>query len=301
MTRMLTSFFYSALPEMATWREPNEGAFMLPLPKGWSVQGGIRRFHALDLRAEVVVASPDGKIVIRLGDVSEPSMEVPDQFVQAQGLREGGWYNAGAGLQVLLRRYMPAPEFLLEYVQAQVGPATNVRYRDYPDISRQAEQNLAQATLGMVRPRVDASETTFDLPTQNGPRKGYALAQTQLMPIESILAPDMGMWLVAFLAGYVSVPEREPIAVAVLREMLAGQAVDPAWYANELRLQGQVSAIIHRTNSEINDMAWESYQAKFASEERIAQSRTEAILGLTVVHDPSTNKQYRVTAGSNYY
>ena len=49
MAQILANFRYlspdvsaGGLPEMVLWRDPTEGAFTLPVPRGWQVQGGAR-------------------------------------------------------------------------------------------------------------------------------------------------------------------------------------------------------------------------------------------------------------------
>jgi hypothetical protein len=53
MKQVLSRFFYSgregqaggaAAPAMVMWRDPLEGAFSCPVPQGWKVEGGMRRF-----------------------------------------------------------------------------------------------------------------------------------------------------------------------------------------------------------------------------------------------------------------
>jgi hypothetical protein len=67
MRRILLGFFYSdsssppkakggkrlQLPKLVSWRDPLEGAFTCPVPNGWKVEGGLKRFTALDVRPEL--------------------------------------------------------------------------------------------------------------------------------------------------------------------------------------------------------------------------------------------------------
>src|ERR1700730_15745420 len=50
------------------WREPNEGAYSLDVPRGWKVGGGILRRTPVDVRSAVNAAYPDGAIRVLLGD-----------------------------------------------------------------------------------------------------------------------------------------------------------------------------------------------------------------------------------------
>jgi hypothetical protein len=77
MKQILSRFFYSGrnaqagnsnLASMVMWRDPLEGAFVCPVPQGWKVEGGMKRFSAVDVRPEIVATSPDNKILVRVGD-----------------------------------------------------------------------------------------------------------------------------------------------------------------------------------------------------------------------------------------
>jgi hypothetical protein len=84
--RILSSFLYPAktpmasagpvqkLPAMVPWTDPMEAAFSARVPKGWLVSGGLKRYHAVDVRPELLIESPDKGVLIRLGDWDIPPM-----------------------------------------------------------------------------------------------------------------------------------------------------------------------------------------------------------------------------------
>src|SRR6202451_3693400 len=66
-----------------TWvkfTDPLEQAFTLEVPQGWTVKGGMFRLGYSDHREMVDMTSPDGKINIRLGDLSIPPYFLPHQL-----------------------------------------------------------------------------------------------------------------------------------------------------------------------------------------------------------------------------
>src|SRR5580704_8341671 len=71
--------------------DPLEQAFTLEVPQGWTVKGGMFRLGYSDHREMVDMTSPDGKINIRIGDLS-----IPVYFLPNQSHREGEVYDMGA-------------------------------------------------------------------------------------------------------------------------------------------------------------------------------------------------------------
>src|ERR1700676_690817 len=67
----------AALPPLRSWREPNERAFVLSVPVGWQVHGGIHRQDAMHYTSGVEALSPDGVSGVRLGDSRLEQCTVP--------------------------------------------------------------------------------------------------------------------------------------------------------------------------------------------------------------------------------
>src|SRR5262249_28748260 len=93
-----------------TWREPNEGAYTIDVPRGWQVAGGVRRQSPVDIRTAISVTSPDGVIRIFMGDYDLAPRREPDQLTQMAGMREGRVYDG-----VLLVRYMTGVQVAQSY------------------------------------------------------------------------------------------------------------------------------------------------------------------------------------------
>jgi hypothetical protein len=306
MKQILSSFFYSqpvartepTLPNMVQWRDPIEGAFTLPVPSGWNVQGGLKRFSAVDVRPEVLATSPDGNIVIRIGDSYIPPMRLPGEMMRSFGFYEGSWYSADGITQHLVMRYLPGARFITDfYLPNRLGNVSNVQVNDLPELSRKAEALWKQAGIAA---KVDAGEITFETQSEQGLRKGYAFAQTALNPLPGMPA-DEALWFVERFFGYLSAPSAEPAAQAILNRMVTGYKTDPAWHAQSMRMLGQVSEIVSQTNREIAGIISDTFNRKWESEDRIHERRIRAIRGQILIEDPATGERFEVPSGSNYY
>ncbi len=311
MRRMLGAFFYAGrgaegadgseggrrLPEMVEWRDPAEGAFTCPVPRGWTVEGGLRRFSALDTRMEVVVTRPDRRIVVRIGDASVPPFQLPSQLGMSMGFREGGWYSPDGVNRSLIMRYLPSTVFLTQfYLPPRVGRIRDVRAKDFPDVSAQV---AAQWQRAGTRARVDTGEIAFEAEGQPAPRKGYAFCQTILNPLPNI--PDAGVWFMTALNGYLAAPAAEPEARAVLTRMALGLRWNPAWQAAQSRTNARVAEINRRTHEEISGIIQRTWENKSRSWDRSQENWSRAFRGEVRIADPETGEQFEVPSGSNYY
>ena len=101
--------------EWTQFQDPFEKSFVVDVPKGWTVKGGLFRLGYSDQRPMVDLVSPDGSTNIRLGDISIPSYTVPMQFHE----REGEVYDLGAQIQMIVEKYRTGPEFAVSYSQAR--------------------------------------------------------------------------------------------------------------------------------------------------------------------------------------
>lgn len=63
----------------------------------------------------VDLTSPDGRVNVRLDDLSIPAYTVPNPYHQ----REGEIYDLGAQAQLIVARYRTGPEFVVNYSHAR--------------------------------------------------------------------------------------------------------------------------------------------------------------------------------------
>src|SRR5438270_5706154 len=76
-----------------TWREPNEGAYTLGVPRGWKISGGIWRRTPVDVRSALSVVSPDEAIHLFIGDYDLIARREPDAATRIAGVQEGQVYS----------------------------------------------------------------------------------------------------------------------------------------------------------------------------------------------------------------
>jgi hypothetical protein len=296
MKQILMRFFYAGggtqagsppIPPMVTWKDPVEGAFTCPIPQGWNVEGGLRRFSVLDIRPEILVTSPDNRILIRRGDAFIPPMSLPTQFGTQLGIYEGRAQTSGEYMTDLVMRYLPSTVFLANfYLPKRVGPVSNVQARDLPEISQQA---LGLAP-GIVR--VDTGEITFDTQSEVGPRKGYGFAQTMLYSSK---------WFVMAFYGYLAEAPAEPVAQVILNRMVTGFKRDPNWEAMQMQAAVGAHQIARKSQQDTFDIINRTFENRSRAQDRMYQNWSRAYRGEVLIQDPTTGEKFEVPSGSNYY
>src|SRR5216683_6660628 len=96
--------------DFVTWREPNEGAYTLGVPRGWKISGGIWRRTPVDVRSALNVVSPDEAIHLFIGDYDLIARREPDAATRIAGLQEGQVYS-----ETLIGRYLTGAQFAQGY------------------------------------------------------------------------------------------------------------------------------------------------------------------------------------------
>jgi hypothetical protein len=296
MKQILTRFFYagkspqagnSPIPPMDTWKDPVEGAFTCPTPQGWKVEGGLRRISVLDIRPEILVTSPDNRILVRRGDAFIPPMSLPTQLGMQMGFNEGWSQTSGNYMKDLILRYLPSTVFLINfYLPQRVGPVSNVQTRDFPEISQQA-MALAPGAV-----RVDTGEITFDTQTEVGLRKGYGFAQTMLYSSK---------WFVTAFYGYLAEASAEPVAQMILNSMVTGFKTDPNWEAMQMQAAVGAHQIARKSQQDTFDIINRTFENRSRAQDRMYQNWSRAYRGEVLIQDPSTGEKFEVPSGSNYY
>lgn len=286
------------LPPMIQWADPQEKAFSCVVPQGWRVEGGLKRLHAIDVRPELVVESPDNGVLVRLGDAGVPSMVLPNEMMVRTGFTEGKMYSPGYGLNQLVLRYLPGARFAVEwYLPQRVEQLGDVRETPLTELTRQVMEQYAKSGLPT---RADIGEVTFACQTPQGPRRGYAFVKTVL-----VTAPDnnqLGTWRVEMLAGYLARADQEPLARAVLNEMARNFRFSPEWLTAQAKITGSVSVIVAETQERISGMIRDSFnQRQRTMDQSMERYVRGAIRGTVLVEDPNTNERFEVPGGSNYY
>jgi hypothetical protein len=72
----------AALP-LGQWTkfiDPNEGSFLMDVPAGWRISGGLARRNALQMWPWISAVSPDGNTVLAFGDPTLQSYTLPNSY-----------------------------------------------------------------------------------------------------------------------------------------------------------------------------------------------------------------------------
>ena len=305
LVRVLTSFRYTppaaaagpAGPRLdyVRWQDPREQAFVVEVPRGWNVTGGMFRFAPTDTRGAVEVTSPDGQIRITWGDAEIPMYAVPTQILAIAGFHEGSWYSPGYGVRMIVRRYLPGVNYASEYVQLKIAarcPGIQILdARDCPDLTRQLGQGYPQS--GYVSYRFAVGEASF---TCGGSMRGAFVAGTLLTS-----TPDSGTWKVEHLLGYVAPASQVALAEAVLRRLIESLETNLQWAQMQQGVTAASSRIVARTQAEISSSISESYWSRQRSQDNLSRQWSNVTLGQTDVVDPATGEKWKVASGNNYY
>lgn len=274
-----------------TWTrfvDPRERAFSVDAPQGWRTSGGLFRASAVDVRWSVETQSPDGAIVVRLG---EPSVGT---FVTgAIGFAEGAVFSPGYGQQMTVRRYVPPAEFALEIARQRGACPDLVVSSLHPRADLTAEMNALYQRHGLAM-RLDAGEAAF---TCGGAERdvGYALAVLQVVQMGG-----PAMWKPEYLLGFVAREGREQDARQIAAHMIASLQIDAEWFQLQSGQARSVSTLVAQTGEAIARAANGGYWERTKHERAPSVARSNAMLGIEQVEDENGTR-YDVAAGSNHY
>jgi len=306
------------------WDDPLQNAFSLMVPDKWPVQGGMFQPSALDVRQDVQLVSPDGSIVLFMGDSKLPPHTMPHRSLTMAGYRIGNFVNLG-GAQMQIEPYARAQEFLASYGPNRLSrTCTNVStdsIQDQPALAANATTIYSQTAVAGVRSEFTMADGHFHCLRQGKPYVGYIIAGVQ-----GAFGSGPGTWLVPHLWGYICTPEREPIAAHVLGMLMTTFRLNPQWVAkinqnnaavvqevnatNQAMIQTVMAACQRqnaatqqfiKTEQKANTMVMGAWQRSMDSHSRIANEWSNTILGIHTVEDPSTGERRTVDNSYSYY
>jgi hypothetical protein len=296
----------SSKPASIGWtdfQDSFEHAFSLSVPQGWMVQGGLFRFGFSDYRLMVSVKSPDGKIDLRIGDVTIPSYAPPSAYHP----REGQPYDLGAQAQLVIARYRTGAQYAVLYSQARFGtlcqnPQQNPSTIDFTMPDYLPMESVQRSSTGQIE---------WLCQTSDGPRVALTFTRTldggQLWQVPT---------MVSLLAPSDQVEQARNIALQCVKSLkINGQWIA---YQRNMDQQGlqyqrmrqqwrrqQISAQIQQFESQMHAMqnqvnAFEKHQAMQAGQ---VEDFTNALNGITPTTDPLTGEHRIVWTGTreNYW
>lgn len=289
-----------------TWtqfQDPLEQAFTTQVPRGWTVRGGLFRFGYSDERGMVDVRSPDGKISVRIGDVSVPSYALPNPY----HTQEGSVYDLGAQAQLIVARYRTGPEFAVLYSQARFHELCHNPQPDSTDAGFQVPDHTPVQEGGTT----STGQIAWRCESSDGARVVFAYART---------VQGNGIWQAPALVSFIAPPEKSALARSVAYEMANSFHLNPEWLEHQkqmdaeglqyqrLRQQGRIRAIqqqvrqfeaqMQAMQSQVN--AFERHQQMQANQ---VQGFDNALVGVTPTTDPITGQERDVWTGTkaNYW
>ncbi len=282
---------------LTTFRDPNEGAFSIDVPKGWQVQGGTLRRAAVDVVHCLVAQSPNGEQRIQLGDCEVPAFVVPTQMLAMTGFTEGSMYSPGYGMNFMVRRYLPGTAFLDDYLPWRLGEGLRIASRNERPELVQELNAIAQRHLGgMVQMTRHAGESRFSTRINGQARAGYAFVMTMLTDVGG-----NGNWNMTDLLVVTAPKAKLDETVNTATRMLATLRLDPGWVARQQQMTGEVSRVVSETNAAIAKTISDTSRRRDATLDHISEKWSDYLLDQTVVRDNTTGEQWKVEYGSNTY
>jgi hypothetical protein len=278
------------------YQDPLEQAFVLEVPKGWTVKGGMFRLGYSDHRQMIDMTSPDGKINIRVGDVAIPTYFLPNQFHH-----EGEVYDLGAQAQGTVSRYRTGQEFAEAYAKVRFAHVCQ-SLSEKPGSPPSNPPRLPNGTT--------MGEATYTCSGAQGERLAYSFAETQLTG---------GLWQVIKLASYVAPEAQFTMARDITIHATNSFQLSPEWiqkqnqydqealvYQRE-RQQARLRQLsVQVAQFEIKMQAMQNQVNAFergqAEKQKQFQAFDNIISGITPTTDPYGNT-YNVFNGpkTNYY
>lgn len=286
-----------------SWQDPNENAFSLNIPQGWSASGGTFRRASVDLVHVLQAISPDQKIKVQFNDQNLPIFAIPNQTLLWAGFREGSWYSPGYGVKMLVKRYLPGQHFLSEYLAQNYGRSLSgfsiVEQKERPDVVANFNRIYSQLASAGVSFTLHAGDAAFRFNQNSEPFVGYGLAVTQV--VQTTAMAGGGNWSVALILIYLCPEAQAETVREIATQMFQSTRMNPTWVASQQQLTANVSQIVTQTSQEIARIIDESYWTRQAVLDDAHRKFSNYILGVTDVVDPETGDTWKVEAGHNYY
>ncbi len=279
-----------------TYRDPNEGAFTLLVPRGWQVKGGLERPY---IDAAVRLELTDGTSSILMASPYPPIFATPNWVLQMAGLGEGSVYNPGGqrfrnpygqSWDMLVRRYRTAVEFIQDLYAPQVQvayPGTRVLWvKDRPDVA-------AGETKGPGVTEITAAEARFEEP-------GGAVLQGCLIKDSLTVTGGTGIWTAAVESWRAPADKADQVRqiVSVLERSFKA---DPDWAKKEAEEVNKRLGIIAYSADQVRQIIDSTYQYRSQVQDKTAREWSKAILGVEYVGDAATGDTWEVPDYAGYY
>jgi hypothetical protein len=274
-----------------SWQDPNEQAFTVEAPKGWTIKGGAFRIGYSDVRPMVDMISPDGKSEVRLGDVAIPPYALPTPTHPP-----GDRVDLGAQAQMTSARYHTGQEFATRYAQTHFIRVCQKLEPQPSEGNPPVVDNGGQAKGGE---RSTAGQATYKCDGPGGTRIAYTYARTN---------PGSGLWTVTLLGSYLAPAEAIATARNVLLHATQTLHLSPQWIQKQqqqdaygleyqkARQQQRMAALgqqVQQFEQQMQAMRNQVSSFERGQERQAAQvnSFDQALRGVTPTIDPYGNER----------
>ena len=284
--------------EFITYKDPNEGAFTLKVPKGWKVEGGVVRPYIDAAVALEMKKDAEGITAISYYAPLPPLFAEPNETLSMAGFIEGSRYNPSYGVaqDMIVYHYLPGQSYIREWLLPQIR-------QNYPDAKILSSRDRPDLLKGVPQiPWLEASRTCAEAViegTVEGRRvKGKTIVFTQL--IRPPGTPS-GVWQANVLLYHAPPPGLDQLE-GIVNKMNDTFRIDPDWARREAQEQMRRSQIISQSADEVANIIHQTYEKRSAVLDEISRKWSNAILGRVDLVDPETGEiDWGVPSGSNYY
>ena len=290
-----------------SWQEPNEGAYVVQVPKGWKVRGGVVRPEPLRLLDPVELTSPDGKVYVFSGDGNLGLYKTITQMERQMGLGEGSRNGAA-----VLRSYRPAAQMLPDFVQNRFGASCSALkidvVQDQPELAREANAQLAPSTAPGTFQHVDVGFAAFHC---GSGAVGVVQMATYISGIEAQYGSEgFGVWQISGVGGFIAPENRVAEASEAIIKLMTTRNVNKQWAQGNQQMVAQITAISQKASAELSAQIASRYSASPSAtsggssgsvSDDLSRRWQNNTLDQTDVIDQATGQSYKVESGSSYY
>lgn len=281
------------IPRMVKWREPNEGAYVMPIPEGWQPQGGIQRISNTDVRGGLRVWSPDQTMLVQFNDVRLDKILVMGRQQMPQAQMGTGWrigpHQSGTQMAEWYLRQFWTQELGLSDLEV-------TGRQDRSDLNQRAD--AVPASMGVRGFQHLFGEVGFRAMRNGRPVEGRLLGMTRMLwsPVPDLAGGSYTTEIKGFLGPVGSVP-----TLARIGSYMEGNCeYNYQWIAANRQAASQdVQATLNQMRASAQMQQQAFWDRMAASDQR--REAVNDILGGRVRLNDGQGNQYEAKAGSNYY
>lgn len=243
------------------WIDPNEEAFAIQVPEGWTIQGGMN-----DIRGQKYLnysmMSPEGDAIIIAGQSQVIHNLQPSDTLTSQGYAEGDIVLDEGNYIIKVASYQTGVEAARSLIETTFTSIctqlaiTEERTRD--DLSGYNDAQTAFTSVGEVA--FTCTIATFEL-------VGYFQATTYAT-VDDYYGQS---WIIRDTYGFLAERSKADQAAAVLLQSLTSLTFSEAWITEQQQIQVQLAAqyqqAVQSNNYQADDWAYYEYMSDMSAME----------------------------------